>query len=401
MARSFARGSAGLRAIPLTLVSALSLAAQQAPSVNGAVLRSAASVSLDFTAMPIQAPGTAEIRVFYATNRAVKGIGRQSSDYSVDHADDNLSFGTCVVSIPRDHRMGVLETASIWRLEFANDPRKHITLKTIVPQEREEFLRHVRVRMSQAKSKKKEILVFVHGFNTSFEDAVRRTGQLAYDLGFDGAPIAFTWPSRSISAGVETTSMLARTTMFVRTEYQAAEDNAEISVPALRVFLDELSRRSGATTIHLVAHSMGARLLVRALSDAALQDKLNHRTLVRQVIIAAPDIDVRVFKQLAKSLRSDPTTLYASSNDRALALSRIMHDDRRAGEAGQGILVLPGIDTIDVSYVDTSLDGHSYYGDNKTVVSDLFYLLRGLPPKDRFGLKQMSGPTGLYWLFRP
>jgi esterase/lipase superfamily enzyme len=125
---------------------------------------------------------------------------------------------------------------------------------------------------------------------------------------------------------------------------------------------------------------------------------------LRQIILAAPDIDVELFKRLAESFRSkaNRVTLYASSKDRALSMSRRIHDRPRAGETGAGIVVMPGIDTIDVSAVDTELDGHSYYGDNRSVISDIFQLLRhGFPPGERFGLVQVLAPSGRYWLFRP
>jgi esterase/lipase superfamily enzyme len=125
---------------------------------------------------------------------------------------------------------------------------------------------------------------------------------------------------------------------------------------------------------------------------------------LRQVILAAPDIDVEFFKRLAEGFRSKASriTLYASSSDKALAMSTEIHDHPRAGATGADIIVLPGIDTIDASAVDTEFDGHSYYGDNRSVVSDIFQLLRsGSPPGERFGLVQVLAPAGRYWQFRP
>ena len=69
-------------------------------------------------------------------------------------------------------------------------------------------------------------------------------------------------------------------------------------------------------------------------------------------------------------------TLYASSNDEAIKLSKKVHAYPRAGESGPDIVVVPGLDTIDVSNVDTSLLGHSYFAEKRTVISDLFYLIR-------------------------
>ena len=89
-----------------------------------------------------------------------------------------------------------------------------------------------------------------------------------------------------------------------------------------------------------------------------------------------------------------------TANDKALQLSKKINGYPRAGDAGPGIVVLSGVDTIDVSEVDTDLIGHSYYGDNRSVLSDMFNLLRGqLPP--RFGLKEMIAGAFKYWRFSP
>jgi len=65
-------------------------------------------------------------------------------------------------------------------------------------------------------------------------------------------------------------------------------------------------------------------------------------------------------------------------------------------------VILPGIDTIDVSNVDTDLLGHSYYGDNRSVLSDLFNLIRlGAPPELRFGLRPEMHGSARYWIFAP
>ena len=368
------------------------------------------SGQVSFYQLPILPPGTAEVRVFYVTNRSVKGAGRHVGDYSNSDTRRDVSLGTSVVGIPRDHRLGGFETASILRFQFRNDPRKHISVLSVDPQTREHFYRELSSRV--ASSRGREALVFVHGFNVTFEDSLRRTAQLAYDLGFDGAPVAFTWPSRSIGmstleAFVTTLSPGAGTALFAfasRREYSAAEENSDLAAFSLKEFLSEVRKRSGATTIHLIAHSMGGRVLARALSELEEPQQSRRVASLRQIVLAAPDINVEVFKRLAEGfrLKADRITLYASSKDHALALSKQIHDHPRAGETGAGIVVMPGIDTIDVSAVDTDLDGHSYYADNRSVISDIFQLLRSnAPPSDRFGLAQVLAVGGRYWLFRP
>ncbi len=88
-----------------------------------------------------------------------------------------------------------------------------------------------------------------------------------------------------------------------------------------------------------------------------------------------------------------------SNNDKALQLSKTVHKYPRAGEAGIGLVVLSGLDTIDVSAVDTSFEGHGYFGDNRTVISDLINVIQnGLQPKYR-GLRPADWNGLRYWRF--
>jgi esterase/lipase superfamily enzyme len=97
-------------------------------------------------------------------------------------------------------------------------------------------------------------------------------------------------------------------------------------------------------------------------------------------------------------------TLYASSRDWALWASRNYHGGyRRAGDSDGEVVIVPGVDTIDASAVETSLGvGHFYYAENRSVLSDMFYVLReGKPPDQRFGLMPMTRGGDKYWIFRP
>ena len=149
---------------------------------------------------------------------------------------------------------------------------------------------HNRVRRSNAR----DAFVFVHGFNVSFEDAARRTAQLAYDLQFPGAPIMFSWPSCA-----EITS------------YPVDEATIDWVLPHLSQFIENIIVRGKVRTLHLIAHSMGNRALVRVLKDLAIS---NSSLRFNQVLMAAPDVDRGEFLQLTKSIKavSERITLYAS-----------------------------------------------------------------------------------------
>jgi esterase/lipase superfamily enzyme len=187
---------------------------------------------------------------------------------------------------------------------------------------------------------------------------------------------------------------------FSLLDYHIDENNIDWTVPHLKSFLEELRNRSGASTIHVIAHSMGSRALARALWELAAE-RPNHGPYLDHIILNAPDIDADVFRYLAQRvlMSSRQTTMYVSDRDKALRLSRMAHGYQRAGEVMDAPVVIDGVDTIDVSAVDNDLgSGHSYYADNRTVLSDIFSLIRyGKPPDGRFGMKRERG----YWAFRP
>ena len=117
-----------------------------------------------------------------------------------------------------------------------------------------------------------------------------------------------------------------------------------------------------------------------------------------------PDIDADTFvRDIAPAIlpASARVTLYASSNDKALAFSKTVHGYPRAGESGDGLVLINGIDTIDVSAVDTNFVGHFYYGDNRSVLSDLFNLIQGQEAGKRFGLRPRTKNERPYFVFQP
>jgi esterase/lipase superfamily enzyme len=94
------------------------------------------------------------------------------------------------------------------------------------------------------------------------------------------------------------------------------------------------------------------------------------------------------------------TTLYASENDVALSASKKLQAYRRAGDTSGGVVIVPGIESVDVSAVDTDFIGHFYYGDNRSVLSDMFLILtQGLPASKRPTLRPEGKPPKQFWRF--
>ncbi|WDE02144.1 alpha/beta hydrolase [Thalassomonas actiniarum] len=327
-------------------------------------------------------PEFAVVRTFFATDRNLTGKTKPGEMFGVERS--KLTYGTCDVSIPRDHRMGKLESPSIWRLQFREEPSKHVVLLSTWINSKDKYFTDLAAMVNSAQTR--SAFIFVHGYNVTFEEAARRTAQISYDLGFEGASVFYSWPSQGTIPA-----------------YTIDEQNIEWSQAHLRAFLVDFFVHSEAQNVYLIAHSMGNRALTRVVASL-LTDKPLLRERLKEVILMAPDIDADVFKRdiapaLANSNR--PTTLYASSKDLALAASKKVHGNPRAGDSGQGLVIVSGIETIDATAVDTSLLGHSYPKDESSVLSDIFNLIRnGLRPDQRFRLSPIDTEAGRYWKFK-
>ncbi|MFO0934212.1 MAG: alpha/beta hydrolase [Planctomycetota bacterium] len=290
---------------------------------------------------------------------------KRSARLAVQYGDERLAVagrpglpletGLAQVTIPPHHVVGEVERPSVWRGDLFEDPQEHMVVHGIAPQPEDAWF--TTLRDVVAGSDAQDAFVFVHGYNVTFEEALLRTAQIAYDLKFRGAPICFSWPSQG---GVA--------------EYTVDEANVRWATPHLERFLVALKERSGAARIHLIAHSMGNRALTETLQRLRATLKPGE-TLFHEIVLAAPDVDADTFRDdLAPALlpTASRVTLYASSRDAALQLSRKVHGYPRAGEAGDGLVVVPGLETVDVSEVSGS---HSYIGNNGRVLDDLGALL--------------------------
>lgn len=326
------------------------------------------------------------MRVYYATNRESTQATAPDDHFGGDRGA--LSFGVVNVALPRTHEAGQLESPSVLRLEFSADPERHVMLESIRPLSADAWRAEIAKRATALD--RPGTLVFVHGYNSSFSDAARRAAQLAFDLRFGGATVLFSWPSRASTF-----------------EYTVDEQSAEWAVPDMKAVLASLSTAAPGAPIYVIAHSMGNRVFTRGFKE--LLDKNPAASVpFKQLVLAAPDIDADVFRRdIGPAIlgMGPRVTLYASSNDKALAASRSVHGGyRRLGESGKDLVVLQGLDTVDASTVDTEFLGHSYFGDNSTVMSDLMYLIRkSLPPEQReqYALERVRDAVlGLYWRFK-
>lgn len=296
--------------------------------------------------------------VWFGTNRRPNADGKGFTGER--HA--RTSLGQVTVRVPNAHRFG--ETgSSFWsklmRLDFRDD---RLRLHELRGQDAADFYSSLQCAMQKAKAdgRAPHALLFLHGFNVSFEDAAIRAAQLGCDLAVPGATAFFSWPSRG--------NVVA---------YPADEASIEASEGAITDFLVDFAAKCGAEKVHVIAHSMGNRGLLRALQRIAANAQTRGKVKFGQIFLAAPDVDRGLFLDLASLYpeHSDRTTLYASDGDLPVHLSSKLHDAPRAGYF-KPYTVTAGVDTIAVPDFDIDLLGHGYFAQAAALLHDMFDLMR-------------------------
>jgi esterase/lipase superfamily enzyme len=323
------------------------------------------------------------IRLFYGTNRELLTKKHEKIKYGTGNGP--LQFGFCEVHIPKGHIQGELERPDKFIIfELPENEKKHVVIKTISSCSGDEF--RAAFIDDLRKSPEQHALLFIHGYNNSFEEAARRTAQIAWDLPFDGLAGFFSWPSSGKLP-----------------DYLADEAKARSSAPALLHFLRTILGDTGIKKLHLIAHSMGNQVMTLSLNALKREpDTTLLLSAVQQLILAAPDIDQEEFRNTIlpefKGVGAR-RTIYASDHDSALSVSSFLRRDRkRLGQIGENIFLDPALDTIEASNIRTD-NSHSYMFENQILLSDIYYLInRGLPPVERRLRKVIRQPL-FYWLF--
>lgn len=327
------------------------------------------------------------VPVYFATDRRpIMPAGSGEDPFGPSRAD-SMSYGIVKVSIPATHHAGQLEAPlSFVRVKFLENATKHVLLVHSVRLDRGEFFN--RMKASLASGERSDVLIFVHGFNNTFSDAARRTAQIAFDVGFQGVPVLFSWASRGSPTPLG---------------YSADSQTIQWSRGNVERFLEDLLASTDARRIYLIGHSMGTQALTSAYVSL-LQRRPELKERIREVILAAPDIDAGLFRRdLVPALVriGAPVTIYASSQDRTMALSKQAAAYPRVGDATEGLVLVPGIETIDATGFDTGFLGHSTFAEARELLTDWSYIVsQGLRAKDRAGLRQVMGREAPYWVFR-
>ena len=243
--------------------------------------------------------------------------------------------------------------------------------------------------------RRNDVLVYVHGYYTSFVTAVETALALKRGLQFPGPVVVYSWPSRKTSA-------LA---------YRTDEDNAEWSMPHFIKFLGNINKAFPGMPVSLAGYSLGSRFVTDGIAFFRREGCNN---CFGRAVLFAPDVftaDLRSAltasnlcsgKPLTNPSASAPVLLYVSNNDRALRQSETFHGNQRAGQAGGDLILCSGVDTVDVSYLKSGgKSGHGYLLDPR-VLQDAAAAFAGAPPTSpKRGLKQVSRTGGVYYELLP
>jgi esterase/lipase superfamily enzyme len=251
------------------------------------------------------------------------------------------------------------------------------------------------VQRRLAAAPNKEVLLFVHGFNETFATAAYTAAELCHFLGREQVCAFFTWPASSSGNFL--------------TSYTTTTESAEYAVEHLKKTIRMLGTTPGVEGLQILAHSRGTALTLRAVRNLATETIAAGKEpaalyKIDNLVLLSPDIDVDIAGQEITSYLSDPDlitvwpegrlphvlkgrlTIYASPEDRALLISRILFRSRhRVGQLRpedvpdriQRYFEIAGrIDLISYEGKRTDVFGHSYFTTNPQVSSDLIELVR-------------------------
>lgn len=342
----------------------------------------------DFAPEPPQQPPSRKVRtyrdnpkerfgvqIFWATDR------ERDSDGVYLNSGQHGKFerGRALVSFPENHEMGKIEEPHKWKIVQTLSPRGFCEIESAQRLPPSKFYDDISRELREHAD---SIFVFVHGYNASFEQALKRTAQLALDTNFQGTAVAFSWPSRAHYSC-----------------YEADRDRIPMASQRLSEFLTEIREQHKTATIHVVAHSMGAEISARALNSLPAFD-------ASEIVLQAPDISTIDYSGLMDALnaRSRRITVYTNEEDRALKLSAKGRKGLTAvviERVGQSVLnaVHRFVDAIDATkYGKDGWWSHGY-AFKKELVIDLRQTLDNAP-QVRAQLEQVNDGGVGYYRFR-
>ena len=290
-------------------------------------------------------PSGAEVVNLYAVTNRIRHAP-SSDDPTPSFSDARatiLSATRFSISVPPAHKTGNIE----WP---GRDPDPLVAMTVAA---RQDMPLSALIDDIASGPRRADVRIFVHGYNTSLQEGLFRLAQVTYDSGGEGAAILFSWPSTATMVG-----------------YAADREAVTYSRDHLTELLTMLARDKRIGQITVLGHSMGGWLVMETLRQLRLiGDDPTLRRL--QVVLAAPDIDVDVFRAQLRAIGplDPPLTVLVAPDDRALRISARLNAGRpRVGALNVGdprIAVTAeasGVALIDVGDIRSpDAQGHSRY----------------------------------------
>ncbi len=321
--------------------------------------------------------GTRTIDVYLMTNRATTSrLPACNGSYFRNSPANRLHAATCRVSVPGKHAIGALDVSD----ERNPDREAYFMIGGYSHMADQAFY--------DVAAEAKEVMLFIHGFNVPFEEAVLRAAQLKYDAKYQKPVLLFTWPAGA-GDGMLDGVLMNRT-------YAENQANARKSVDHLAHVLRELGRRN--VKVNLIVHSMGHQIAIPAMLKLVREEGLE--SFLNEVIFNAPDYPAGQFavdvEDLVKSARR--ITVYCSPGDNALVASQKVNGNYRIGMC----LRIDGVDMINVNEIDEPVLGigglgHGYYS-GRAILVDLYQTLDGIEAEKRLFIRKSKSRMEHYIL---
>lgn len=295
-----------------------------------------------------EVPGTAHHTLYIATTR--KPSDAPGEFYSGDRSTA-VSFASVDVSVPPNHVSGQIERPA----KLPPDPRKNFVIADPIRlNDAEEFVADINAALASRPPEDREILLFVHGYNTNMTSAILRLGQFVEDTGFRGVPVLFSWASSG------------QTLKYVYDMNSAIQARDALERTAI------LLSTTRAKGFDVVAHSMGNLLTVETMRQMEIKGLFKRKGRLQNIILASPDIDIDVFTSQVASIPPKDRRFFVliAKDDRALGLSRrIAGGINRVGSADPDQLAELGVIVIDLTQIDDSTSTHhTKFADSPAVV---------------------------------
>ena len=307
-------------------------------------------VGVDNPEVPVASvPGATHEKMFIMTTREASEV--VGALFSAGRAPE-LGLASVAVSIPPTHVSGDIERPK----HLPPDPRTEFAVvDPVIYTGDAAFVSQVNTELMKRPPGQREILLFVHGYNTTTSDAILRLGQFVKDTGFTGVPVLFTWASAAKAP-----------------RYVYDLNSALVARSHLKEVADTLMK-TRADRVSILAHSMGTFLTMEGLVDAQLSGRLGKRNKIDTVMLASPDIDIDLFRtQVAILPEAFREKIYVlvSQDDYALRVSRIIAGGvPRVGASDAAALEGLGVTVIDLSQIENSSSGsHTKFAGSPEVV---------------------------------